>query len=150
MVKRLSLQEQSKKVFDAEIAHENAGDCPEAESTYDLNICFGKQVAITEQNLKMYEGFIRELLAPAPTPPSQPASETPAVAGPALTPEQPVEEFDRLEQSWQKYRGMACAVAFHQFEGGTGGASFELECDLKLTHNHFRELEMIYGEDLHL
>jgi uncharacterized protein YecT (DUF1311 family) len=75
-------------------------------------------------------------------------TDTPGIAGISLTPEHQLAEFKRVEQSWQQYRETACAAAFHQFGGGTGGPSFEMECELKLTRNHIRELEMIYGEDL--
>jgi hypothetical protein len=34
--------------------------------------------------------------------------------------------------------------------GGTGGPSFQLECMLNLARDHMRELNMIYGEELHL
>src|SRR5208282_1183415 len=148
------LQAQAKQVFDTEMAREKAGDCPDAKTDYDFNVCFGKQLTITDQNLKTYEGFIRELMAPPPRAPGQPAVETnpPAsgIAGPVLSPAEFEREFERVEQSWWQYRENACAAAFHQFEGGTGGPSFELECKLKLTRDHMRELSMIYGEELHL
>jgi uncharacterized protein YecT (DUF1311 family) len=150
MAKRQSLQAQAKEVFDAETAREKAGDCPDAKTTYDFNICYGKQTATTDQNLKSYEGIIRELLAPGPRMPDQADSNMPGIAGPVLTPQQFLEEFDRVEQSWRQYRETACKAAFHQFDGGTGGPSFEMECELSLTRGHMRELEMIYGEDLHL
>jgi uncharacterized protein YecT (DUF1311 family) len=152
--KHRALQAQAKQVFDMETAHEKAGDCPDAKTDYDFNICFGKQLTITEQNLKSYEGFIRELMAPPPQMPGQPAVETnpPAngIAGPVLSPPEFEHEFERVEQSWEQYREVACAAAFHQFEGGTGGPSFQLECKLKLARDHMRELSMIYGEELHL
>jgi uncharacterized protein YecT (DUF1311 family) len=148
MVRRQGLQAQAREVFDAEMAREKAGDCPEAKTTYDFNICYGKQAAMTEENLKSFEGIIRELMAPQPQMPGQPVNEMHGPAGPSPTPEQVTEEFDRVEQDWSKYRQTACAAAFHQFDGGTGGPSFQMECELKLTRGHMRELDMIYGGDL--
>jgi uncharacterized protein YecT (DUF1311 family) len=55
-----------------------------------------------------------------------------------------------VEQSWWQYREVACAAAFHQFDGGTGGPSFQLECKLKLARDHMRELSLIYGGELRL
>ena len=74
----------------------------------------------------------------------------PALRGVTLLPKQHVAEFRKAEQSWRQYRDTACTAAFHQFDGGTGGPSFELECELKLDRSHMHELDMIYGEDLHL
>jgi len=150
MVKHQSLQAQAKEVFDAEMAREKAGDCPEAKTTYDFNICYGKQAAITEENLKSFEGIIRELMAPQPQMPGQPVNEMHGPAGPSPTPEQVTEEFDRVEQDWRQYRETARTAAFHQFDGGTGGPSFQMECELRLTRGHMRELDMIYGSDLHM
>ena len=148
MAKRQGLQAQAKQVFDAEMAREKAGDCPDANTTYDANICFGKEGTITEQNLKSYEGIIQGLLAPAPQMAGQANTDMPGPAGPSLTPAQLSEEFERVEKSWREYRETACTTAFHQFAGGTGGPSFQMECELKLTRDHMRELDMIYGGDL--
>jgi uncharacterized protein YecT (DUF1311 family) len=71
------------------------------------------------------------------------------MAGPSLSGEQLATEFERVEQSWRQYREVACAAAQHQWEGGTGGPSFEMECELKLARDHLRELHMIYGQELH-
>jgi uncharacterized protein YecT (DUF1311 family) len=151
MEKHQHQQAQAKQIFDAEMAREKAVDCPDANTAYDFNICYGKQGTTTEQNLSSFEGIIRELLAPAP---EMPAAETgepvTGVAGPILVPHQLAAEFDHVEQSWRQYRDTACTAAFHQFGGGTGGPSFELQCELKLARDHMRELDMIYGCDLHL
>ena len=148
--KRQSLQAQAMGVFNAEMAREKAGDCPDANTTYDFNICYGKQTATTEQNLMSYEGIIRELMASGPRMPGEPTTEMHGPGGPSLTPEQFAEEFDRVEQDWRQYSKTASTAAFHQFDGGTGGPSFEMECELRLTRGHMRELDMIYGSDLHM
>ena len=154
MEKRQRLQAQARQIFNAEMAREKAGDCPEAQTTADFNICFGDQGTITEQNLTTFEGIIRELNAPEPPLPGQTAAETnqPVIgpAGPSLTPEQFLTEFNHVEEVWRNYRETACTAAYHQFNGGTGGPSFEGQCELTLTRDHMRELDMIYGMDLHL
>jgi uncharacterized protein YecT (DUF1311 family) len=149
LAKRLSLQGQAKQVFDAEMAREKAGDCPNAATTYDSNVCLGRELTLTEQNLKSYEGIIEGLLSPPPQMPGQAGANVPGPAGPSLTPKQLTEEFESVERGWRAYRETACAAAFHQFDGGTGGPSFQMECELKLTRDHMRELDMIYGGDLH-
>jgi uncharacterized protein YecT (DUF1311 family) len=65
-------------------------------------------------------------------------------------PAQYAAEFDGLEKAWQQFRELACKAAFHQFNGGTGAPSFQIQCELKLARDHMRELDLIYGSDLHL
>jgi uncharacterized protein YecT (DUF1311 family) len=154
MATRQGLQAQAKQIFEAEMAREKAGDCPDARTTADFNNCFGDEGTTTEKNLTSFEEIIRKIILPEPELPAEPGAETsqPAmgIAGPSLTPQQFAAEFDRVEQSWRQYRNTACTAAFHQFNGGTGGPSFEGQCELKLARDHMRELDMIYGSDLHL
>ena len=150
MAKRQSLQAQAKQVFESEMLREKAGDCPDANSTYEFNICYGNQVTITDQNLKSYEGIIQDLMAPMPQMPGKSADNMPGPAGPSFTPEQILEEFDHVEEVWRQYRETACTAAYHQFNGGTGGPSFQMECQLSLARDHMRELDRVYGHDLHL
>ena len=82
MAKRPCLQARAKQIFDAEMGREKAGDGPNATSTYDINVCLGKEVGITDQNLKQYEAIIREIVALAPEEPGGPGG---GPAGPALT-----------------------------------------------------------------
>jgi hypothetical protein len=63
-----------------------------------------------------------------------------------LTPEQ--KTYRQQEQAHVRLQAEGKQV--FDFDGGTGGPSFDLECRLKLTRNHMRELDLIYGEDLHL
>lgn len=58
--------------------------------------------------------------------------------------------FDQIEQRWRDYRQSACAAAFNRFDRGPGGPPFEQECEIRLTRNRLRELNMIYGNLLHL
>jgi uncharacterized protein YecT (DUF1311 family) len=143
------LQAQAKQIFDAEMAREKAGDCPNAGSTYDFNVCYGKQVDTTEANLKIFEATLHDLLAPAPEMPGEPTAPPPGPAGPSLTSAQLTAEFESVERVWKQYRDTACTAAFHQFGGGTGGPSFEAECWVKFTRDHMRELDTIYGGALH-
>lgn len=144
--KRQQLQAQAKQVYGAEITREKAGDCPSAQTTYDFNVCYSRQLEITDAALASYENIIRQLIS---APPGQTPS-TAGPAGPSLTPDQLRAEFERVELIWQNYRQTACTAAFHQFTGGTGGPSFQAECQLKLTRDHLQELNLIYGADLHL
>jgi uncharacterized protein YecT (DUF1311 family) len=139
------LKDQGKQIFDAEMAREKAGDCPDANTTDDFNTCYGKQLDATEASLKSFEATIHGLLEPPPKMPGERAAPPPSAGG-IPTAAQDIAEFESVEQSWRAYRDQACAAAFHQFQGGTGAPSFELECRLQLTRDHMRELKMIYGE----
>lgn len=131
---RQRLRATAKAAFDAEMAREKSGDCPDARNTYEFNVCFGEQAGIANQNLKTYESAIHDLLGL-----KYPDREGPQVA-----------EFDRLEQLWHAYLNAAATGAFHQFEGGTGGPSFEMETHLRLVRSHMRELDTLYGMALRL
>jgi len=135
--KRDALRAQAKKAFDAEMIRQNAGDCPNANTTYDSNVCLGNEVGITDRNLQTYETAIRDLLglkyAEFPGQNSMPGS-----ARTNVTPEQSVAEFDHLEQLWQSY------------SDGTGGPGFEMQCHLLLVRSHILELNSIYAGLLRL
>jgi hypothetical protein len=146
--KRDSLRAQAKQAFDSEMAREKAGDCPDASSTYEFNICYGKAVGITDQNLAAYEEAIRALLVLRSDPTGQPPM--PGPAGPELTLREHVVEFDQVEQLWHSYLDTATKAAFHQFSGGTGGASFSMESRLRLVRSHMAELNDIYDMLLRL
>jgi uncharacterized protein YecT (DUF1311 family) len=143
--KRNNLRAKAKQVFDAEMAREKTGDCPNAQTTVDFDTCYDNAIKATDSNLKEYEDTIRELLG-LHVPGS--GAETPAPQ--QLTPEQDALEFDHLEQAWHTYLKIAISTALHQFDGGTGGPSFVMETQLRLTRNHMRELDKIYGIELHL
>jgi len=147
--KHSSLQAQGKQIFSAEIAREQVGDCKDANTTADFDNCYGDQLTITDQNLTRFEAVIRALQAGPPQDPAEATAQTPA-SGQQLSPQQLAHEFDNVEQLWRQYRDTACKAAFHQFDGGSGAASFEMQCELKLTRDHMRELDTIYGVDLHL
>jgi uncharacterized protein YecT (DUF1311 family) len=150
MTNRTALQAEGKQILATETAREAAGDCKAAQSTADFNDCFGKELAVTTQNLHRFQAVIRTLLAQDKPVGPKPKHDTTGIAGPVLTSRHILAEFNRVEIVWQQYNTTACSDAFHQFGGGTGGPSFELQCELKLTRDHMRELDLIYGNDLHL
>jgi hypothetical protein len=143
-VARRRFRADATQAFDSEMAREKAGDCPDAKTTYDFNVCFGEEVVATDKNLRNYEGGIRDLLRLRDSGVSG-QSLPPGPAGPQLSGEQQLAEFDRLEQVWHSYLDAASMAAFHQFGGGTGGPSFEIETHLRVVRSHMRELDSVYG-----
>lgn len=146
LAKRPGLQAHAKQIVDAEMAREKARDCPNATTTYDANICMGKEVGITDENLKQYEAIIRELIASDPEQPGGPGG---GLEGHGLTSAESATEFDSVEQAWHQYRSVACTAARNQMGGGTAALSFEIQCEINLDRSHMHELNSIYGQDLH-
>ena len=135
------------QAFDAEMAREKAGDCPDASTNYDWEMCLGREGKITDGNYKAYAGAIRSMLG-LKYPPPPGSTETPVTIGPAgvaLTPEQLVAEFDNTEHLWASYRDAQCGAAFHQFDGGSGAPVAEAECEQRLTRAHMRDLDAVYN-----
>ena len=149
MERRRQLQAQAKEIFDAEMGADKAGDCPGANTTYDANVCLGNVLIAAGQRLESFERVIHDLQAPGPRMAGAPEAPADGIAGHVLTPDQLTQEFDSLEELWRRYHTAARTAAFHRFNGGTGAPSFEAECEVKLTRGHMRELDMIYGSDLH-
>jgi uncharacterized protein YecT (DUF1311 family) len=150
---RQALKAQAKQIFDAEAERERSLDCSSSNTTAEFNHSFSQRLEETPANLKNFEGVLRQLQSGPPQMSGSAAQTTAGPAGPAgpeLTPAQHAAEFDRLEKPWQQYRELACTAAFHQFDRGTGAPSFQMQCELKLTRDHLRELDLIYGSELHL
>jgi uncharacterized protein YecT (DUF1311 family) len=146
---RQALQAQARQVFSAEMAREKAGDCAAAQSNYDFKVCYDRVFTLAGASLAAYERIIRDLQAPPPgtSPNASPGS---GVEGRTLSPAQQLAAFDKLEASWRQYRDLACQAAWDQFDGGSGAPAFQSECQIRLTRDHLRELDMIYGGLLHL
>jgi hypothetical protein len=147
---RRKLLAQGKQAYEAEIARERAGDkageCKDAGSQYDWNLCLGRDAAITETNYTAFATAIRAILAlKAPVWPGE-GTNTAGVTGQSPTSEEDVKEFDTLESLWRKYLNSATSAAYKQFDGGTGAPSFEMQCSRDLMRSHMHELHLIYGD----
>jgi uncharacterized protein YecT (DUF1311 family) len=148
--RRQRLQAQAKQIFDAEAERERSGDCTSSSTTAEFDNCFVQRLEQTGTNLGKFDGIIRQLQLGSPQIFGSASETTAGSAGPELMPAQYAAEFDGLEKAWQQFRELACKAAFHQFNGGTGAPSFQIQCELKLARDHMRELDLIYGSDLHL
>jgi hypothetical protein len=127
---RDGLRAQAKQLLDSETAREKVGDCPAAKTTYDSNVCLAKAATAADRSLKTFETAVHDLLN--------------------LASPQSAAEFSRVEDLWHTYLAAAAMAAFHQFDGGTGGPSSQLETRIRLVRSHLRELDAIYYSTLHL
>lgn len=68
-----SFRSRGTAALEAELAREKAGDCPNAQSTYEINMCLTAEMKTTQSN---YEAYVRAIggLLRAPTPSSVPAN----------------------------------------------------------------------------
>jgi uncharacterized protein YecT (DUF1311 family) len=147
---RQRLQAQAKQISDSEAERERSGDCPASSTTSEFDNCFLQRLEQTATNLEQFDGIIRQLQLGSPRISGAPSETTAGSAGQELAPVHYAAEFAALEKVWEKFRELACTAALHQFDGGSGASSFQIECELKLTRDHMRELDLIYGSDLHL
>jgi uncharacterized protein YecT (DUF1311 family) len=147
-VQREALQKKAAKAFDAETDREKAGDCKNANTTRDIEICLGKETEITEANYSAFTGAIRELLSL-----TYPESSPQATSGPTGTPtdaEDLVKEFDALQTAWEQYRKIGATAAYNQYKGGTIAPVSLAMMSQELVRSHMRELSSIYDGSLHL
>jgi len=150
LARRQNLQVQAKAILDAETAREKIPACADATTTYDLSVCYTRELSLTRANLSAFASLIRQLIAPAPAMPAPPTPAASPAPASGLTPPQLLAEFNHVEQLWSSYSTAACSAALHQFHQGTAGPSFAAECQLHLMRDHLRELNLIYGAELHL
>jgi uncharacterized protein YecT (DUF1311 family) len=129
------------------MAREKAGDCRDATTTYDANICLGHEEDATQANYKAYTEAIRAMLG-VEAPPLAGLEQPQKLSG-ELSQDQLVTEFDKTQSLWEPYRQAQCTAAFHQVGGGTGGPSVEAECELRMIRGHMRDLDDVYVGMLH-
>src|ERR1017187_9483019 len=60
---RGDLRNEGQQAFDAEMAREKAGDCPDAHNNRDFLMCYEKVLAAADQHLKTYAEMIRDMLS---------------------------------------------------------------------------------------
>ncbi|MBV8730624.1 MAG: DUF1311 domain-containing protein [Acidobacteriia bacterium] len=138
-----TLRQQAKAAFDRENARETAGLCKDAISTYDSNICLGKENDKTLANYNEFAGALRSMLALKP-PHEEEVLNVSGPTGKPLSSAEKAQDFDAMEAAWTKYRQLACSAAFNLYKSGTAAPGQQLSCNLALYRSHMRELAGIY------
>jgi len=147
---RSRLRAQGKQAYEAEIGRENAGDkageCKNADSQSDWNMCLSRDAGLTEANYTAFTASIRGMLAQkVPVGPGE-DSNVVGLTGKPLSSEELVKQFDTLEALWRKYFGLAETTGYDQFQGGSGAPSFGLQCRRDVMRSHLHELHLLYGD----
>ncbi len=141
---RQRLRDEAKTAFDREIAREKAGQCKNSRTTRDDVSCLNSETESTQGNFDLYARSLRALLAL-----KNPGPAAPPVSGPTgipITPEEQLEQFEKVVTAWRDYSKTACAAAYHLYKGGTIAPVMEIDCQQRLLRSHLRELEAVYGD----
>jgi uncharacterized protein YecT (DUF1311 family) len=135
--------------FAAEVAREKAPECPNASTTYDINMCLSHEGDLTDANYKAFTTALRSMLAlPVPTMPgSDGGLEGPS--GREGTPATNTAAFDAAELAWRTYATAECGAVDTLWRGGTIVNSVVDECDLRMVRARLHELDLAYGVRLH-
>ena len=95
--------------YNAEMAREKAPECPNANTTYDENMCIEHEDAVTDTNYKAFITALRAMLAlPVPASPGIPTPIT-GPTGPEATPATNTAAFDTAESAWHTYSTAECS-----------------------------------------
>ena len=137
-------------VLTAESTREKAPECPNANTTYDTNMCLSHEGDLTDANFKAFAGDIRAILAaPAPRFPGQPEIPDIGPTGPSATSATNTAAFDKAEASWQAYAAAECSAVDTFWRGGTIVNSMVGECNLRMSRARMHELAAAYSVLLH-
>ena len=132
----LQRHQQSQKAtlaaYEAEMAHEGK-DCPDARTTYDVNVCMAEVVETTHQNFDVF--FQNLLLFVAPIAPSGSHESQQVLKG--------------AQDLWLRYRDETCKGVGLHWEGGTIRPSQEMSCDVRVTRSRMQDLVVLYDLTSH-
>ena len=118
-----ALTAQLDAILQRETARERAGDCNDARTTFDENMCLGDAIQTTTANYKEYVDALRALLRlQSPQSAADPLVDRPE--SPPLADDM-ASEFDSVEHAWDAYRTALCAAVFHANQGGTIAPSMD-------------------------
>lgn len=144
MAERSRLVAQADTAWDREMAREKAGDCPDARTTYDENMCLTREVGITQNNLNAYVAAFRQIFASGDD-----ADRSSGSTGTPQSRDEFSKEFDDVEAKWGSYKTAMCRAAFDESKGGTIAPSQSSRCELQLMRSHMRELGGVLGSTFH-
>ena len=130
--------------YNAEMAREKAPECPNANTTYDENMCIEHEDAVTDTNYKAFITALRAMLAlPVPASPGIPTPIT-GPTGPEATPATNTAAFDTAESAWHTYSTAECGAVDTLWRGGTIVNSMVGRCHLRMARARMHELDEVY------
>jgi uncharacterized protein YecT (DUF1311 family) len=125
-------------VVEQEAAREQGGDCREAQTTRDDELCLGHEVEVTTANYQHLADFIRSFLKLSHGGPDTVST---GATGTSHTGDEMVKAFDDVEKAWTTYHTALCSTASAQYQSGTIAPSVGLRCDLRAFRSHMQELD---------
>ena len=131
--------------YNAEVAREKAGDCPNASNTLGQVTCLFHEVDVTEANYKTFTTSLRAILALD----SGDSSDQIGPSGHPATPAMNTAAFDTSEIAWHAYSTAECNAMDTFWRGGTIVNSMVGECHLRVARSRLHELNDAYDMLLH-
>jgi uncharacterized protein YecT (DUF1311 family) len=108
------------------------GENPCKESTtVGWDQCFGKEVEFTDNHLNAFLAAVRGILADED---GLPAGTESAGKG------RESELLNKADSAWREYKKNICGLEFAGFDGGSGGASAELECEYHADREYVKQV----------
>ena len=89
--------------------------------------CMVKEIAFTEGHLDAWMAAMRAM-----------AADWDSGTGPGSR--KILDSLNKTDMAWREYRKNACSLQFDTFQGGTGGAPAEQECELRLDRAYMKML----------
>jgi uncharacterized protein YecT (DUF1311 family) len=93
--------------------------------------CFGKEVEFTENHLNAFLAAVRGIVAdedglPAGTEAASKGKES--------------ELLNKADRAWREYKKNLCGLEFAGFDGGSGAASAQLECEYRADREYVKQV----------
>ena len=122
-----SYQKVAAKAFQFEISQIRR-DCPNADTTFEENICLGSVDETTQRNFRTFYSSLRNLLNPA---------------------SDAVQQLDSSQAKWEKYSTSACHAVYAVYRDGTIRNAKAVGCRIQLTRSRMQDLDALYDTVLH-
>jgi len=135
--KQQGFQQKGTDALNLEKELEKRDECKNALSTLDFGECISREFGQTQQNYLAYVRAIGGLVRLNPPGEATPGGGNEPDAGKAL---------DSAEALWIRYRDAECESVGNQYWGGSMRPGAIMECRVKLTQYHIRDLAEFYGD----
>ena len=105
--------------------------CAKESTTLGYEQCMGKELEFTRNHLDAFLEAVRRILADEDG------------ATPSTDSTRKVKELDLLnnaDMAWREYTKNLCGLAFAEFDGGSGAASAEAECEYRADRVYVKQV----------
>lgn len=107
-----------------ESARAEAGQCPDAHTTIDINKCLAGELETAQATYQRFAEIIRKIVGPMA--------------------DDWTKKFDDAEKRWNVYREALCEAAYEQYKGGTIAPNWAENCEIVAYRSHINELHKTF------